>query len=157
MELYPYQQLYFTSYRYRDLLPVFPGSVKTESIERLQKESCSFLLVTGIANPTDISGYLANHTADLHQLKYSDHHDFSSRNINEIVETFNEIKNPKKRIITTEKDAVRLMNNPHIPEKIKEFMHYLPVEVVFNLEQENIFIQKIENHVRSIKRNRVLA
>jgi tetraacyldisaccharide 4'-kinase len=157
MGLYPYQQLYFTSYRYKDLFPVFPRLVKTESIERLKKESYSFLLVTGIANPADLTGYLANHTSDLHLLKYPDHHDFNPKDINEITEMFNGIKNTRKRIITTEKDAVRLMNNPHIPEKIKAFMYYLPVEVVFNLEQENIFIQKIENHVRNFKRNRILA
>ncbi|MCL1938105.1 MAG: tetraacyldisaccharide 4'-kinase [Candidatus Azobacteroides sp.] len=155
MELYPYQQLYFTSYRYKGLLPIFSKTGKSESLEQLQNESHSFLLVTGIANPENLIKYMDSYTSDLYLLRYSDHHHFSLKDINQITETFEKIKNTKKRIITTEKDAVRLVDNPHIPEKIKAFMYYLPVEVVFNLEQENMFIQKIEDHVKNFKRNRV--
>jgi tetraacyldisaccharide 4'-kinase len=153
------QQLYFTSYRYKSLLPVFPGNnlIKKESIERLKQKSYSFLLLAGIANPKDLIRYLENYTSGLHVLIYPDHHSFSRKDILVVIKTFNEIKNENKILITSEKDAARLINNPYISEEIKAFIYYLPVEVVFNLNEEEMFIQKIENHVTNFKRNRILA
>lgn len=153
------QVIFCTSYEYKGLLPVFPAvnSVKKESLERLKKASYSFLLVAGLANPRDLIRYLGDYTSDLHSLIYSDHHNFSPKNIVKINETFKAIKNNKKIIITSEKDAVRLMDHPSIPEEIKAFMYYLPIEVVFYPGQENLFIQKIENHVKNFARDRIMA
>ena len=151
--------VFYTSFRYRSLLPVFPKNNPTqrESIEKLKEESYSFLLLTGLACPEDMIQYLEKYTSDLHSMTYPDHHDFSRKNIVEITEKFNAIRNKNKLIITSEKDAVRLMNNSHIQEEIKDLMYYLPIEVAFKSEQEELFIQKIENHVRNFKRNRIMA
>jgi tetraacyldisaccharide 4'-kinase len=151
--------VYCTSYEYKGLLPVFPevNSIKKESLERLKKESCSFLLVAGLANPRDLIRHLSDYTSDLHLLIYSDHHNFSPKDIVKITETFQAIKNNNKVIITSEKDAVRLMNNPFIPEEIKAYLYYLPIEVVFHSNQENLFIQKIEDHVKNFARDRIMA
>ncbi|MDR0865278.1 MAG: tetraacyldisaccharide 4'-kinase [Candidatus Symbiothrix sp.] len=159
MELYPYQQLYFTSYLYKSLLPVFPSmnSTKKESIERLQKGHYSFVLVTGFANPSGMIKYLEEYTSELHTLVYPDHHSFTGKDVAEITETFKGIQNHNKIIITSEKDAIRLMDTPAIPEEIKAALYYLPIEVVFNSDQENLFIQKIEKHVTDFTRNRILA
>jgi tetraacyldisaccharide 4'-kinase len=159
MELNPHQQLFFTSCLYKGLLPVFPENtfVKKESIDRLKKESYSFLLVAGIAHPQEMVKQLENYTADLQTLIYPDHYNFKAKDVAEITEIFTGIKNKNKIIITSEKDAVRLMNNAFVPEEIKTFVYYLPIEVVFREEQESLFIQKIENHVSNFKRNRILA
>ena len=150
---------YCTSYQYKGLLPVFPENnpVKKDNMERLQKESYSFVLVAGLANPSDLINYLGGYTTDLYSLVYSDHHDFSRKNMEEITETFRRIKNKHKIIITSEKDAVRLVGNPFIPEELKRFIYYIPIEVVFRDNQEELFIQKIDNHVTNFARNRSLA
>jgi tetraacyldisaccharide 4'-kinase len=88
---------------------------------------------------------------------YTDHHDFSKKNISAIKANFDKIQNKNKLIITSEKDAVRLMHSPYIQEEIKSLIYYLPIEVVFKPEQEELFIQKIENHVKNFTRNRILA
>jgi tetraacyldisaccharide 4'-kinase len=159
MELDSHQQLYFTSYLYKSLLPVFPesASVKEESIERLKKESCSFLLIAGLAHPKALIKQLKNYTSNLQTLIYPDHYTFKAKDIAEIAGIFAGIKNRNKRIITSEKDAVRLMDNAFVPEEIKAFIYYWPIEVVFQEKQEHLFIQKIENHVRDFKRNRIMA
>jgi tetraacyldisaccharide 4'-kinase len=159
MGLNPHQQLFFTSCLYKSLLPVFPENtfVKKESIERLKKESYSFLLVTGIAHPKALINQLKNYTSDLQTLIYPDHYNFKAKDIAEITGIFTGIKNKNKIIITSEKDAVRLTGNTFIPEEIKAFIYCLPIEVVFREEQESLFIQKIENHVSNFKRNRILA
>jgi len=153
------KSLYQTSFRYRSLLPVFPENNPNprESIEKLKAESCSFLLLAGVARPEDMIQYLGKYTSDLHSMIYPDHHDFSRKDIVDITERFNAIRNKNKLIITSEKDAVRLMNNSHIQGEIKNLMYYLPIEVVFKSGQEELFIQKIEDHVRNFKRNRIVA
>jgi tetraacyldisaccharide 4'-kinase len=150
---------YQTAFRYKSLLPVFPGnnSVRKESIERLGKESGSILLIAGLACPEDLIRYLEKYASDLHSMIYPDHHDFNRKDILEITDTFNRIRNKNKWIITSEKDAVRLMHNPYIRDEIKGLMYYLPIEVVFKQGEEELFIQKIEDHVRNFTRNRIMA
>jgi tetraacyldisaccharide 4'-kinase len=157
MNLLPKQELFFSTYDYKSLLPLFPScnSVKKESLERLKKEKYSFVLVTGFAHPDEFINYLENFTSDLQSLVYPDHHSFNRKDTEEITEMFNRINNNHKIIITSEKDAVRLTNNSYLSEQIKPLMYYLPIKVTIN--QEELFTQKIENHVTTFKRNRILA
>ncbi|MDR2682772.1 MAG: tetraacyldisaccharide 4'-kinase [Dysgonamonadaceae bacterium] len=159
LALLPGQDLFFTSYKYKNLLPVFGESnpVKKESIDRLKKEACSAVLLAGLANPSGLIQYLSAYIPDLQTLIYPDHHTFSRKDLRKLSETFDKIENAKKIIITSEKDAVRLLDCPHVPETIKSVLFYLPVEVVFNQDKEELFIQTIENHVTTFERNRILA
>ena len=151
--------VFMTYYEYKDLLPVFPAvhSVQKENLEHLKKEAYSFLLVTGLAHPADLIRYLKQFTTDLQMLIFPDHHNFSRTNIVRIEKSFKKIKNSRKILITSEKDAMRLMNHPAIREEIKKFMFYIPVEVAFHAGQEDLFTQKIEEHVKNFARNRILA
>jgi tetraacyldisaccharide 4'-kinase len=155
----PHQELFFTSYGYKSLLPVFQENnpVKKESIARLKKESYSVVLLAGLANPTGLIRYLSTYLSDMHPLLYPDHYSFKRKDINTLLETFRKMDNPHKIIITSEKDAMRLLDNPHIPKELKPFIYYLPIEVIFNFNGEESFIQKIENHVTNFTRNRILA
>ena len=157
--LQSHQQLFFSSYRYKNLLPVFPkdNSVREESLEQLKKENYSFLLVAALANPSGLIDYLNRHTTDLHTLIYPDHHDFTQKNGNAMIDFIKKYTGKNKIIITSEKDAARLVDNPFIPEEIKAYIYYLPIEVVVCRKEEELFIQKIENHVTNFKRNRILA
>jgi len=157
LHLLPHQQLFFSAYGYKSLLPVFPENnpIRKESLERLKKEDFSFLLLTGFAHPEDMIAYLENFTSDLHQRIYPDHHAFNRKNINEIRLAFKAIGNDRKIILTSEKDAVRLTDISYFPDELKTFIYYLPIEVIIN--KEELFIQKIENHVANFKRNRILA
>ncbi|MDR0506449.1 MAG: tetraacyldisaccharide 4'-kinase [Dysgonamonadaceae bacterium] len=144
---------------YKGLLPVFPekSATQKENLERLKKESFSFLLIAGLACPEDMIQYLKNYTSDLHTMIYKDHHNFIGKDISAIRENFDKIQNKNKLIITSEKDAARLIHNSDIQEEIKGLIYYLPIEVVFKPEQDELFTQKIENHVRNFKRNSIMA
>jgi tetraacyldisaccharide 4'-kinase len=150
---------YQTFFRYKSLLPVFPGnsSVRKESIERLGKESYSVLLIAGLACPEDLIRHIEPYTSGLQAMIYPDHHDFSRKDILAITDTFNKIQNKNKWMITSEKDAVRLMHNRYIRDEMKGLMYYIPIEVVFKQEQEKLFIQKIEDHVKNFTGNRIMA
>ncbi len=67
------------------------------------------LLVCGIANPKPLKEFLLHHTHAYYQQDYADHHIFSVDDLLEIKEKFNQITADKKLILTTEKDAMRLI------------------------------------------------
>jgi tetraacyldisaccharide 4'-kinase len=158
INIYPHQQLFFSSYRYRNLLPVFPETNLSgeESVEQMSHKNYAVLLVAGLANPSGLIEYVKKYISDLQLNIYPDHHDFTNNDIQAMTKFININKNKNKRIITSEKDAVRLINNPFVPNEIKAFIYYLPVEVVIHFN-EDIFKQKIENHVGNFKRNSILA
>ena len=74
-----------------------------------------FTLVTGIANPQPLLAYLKEQGADFQHLAFADHHHFTEREIQQL---------QGKRILTTEKDYVRLQ--PHLQD-----LYYLPIAMQF--------------------------
>jgi len=158
INLQPHQQLFFSSYRYKNLKPVFPEANKTKetTLEQLNSENCIFLLVAGLANPSGLIEYLKKYTSDLQTNIYPDHHEFTQNDIHAMADFIKANDNKNRRIITSEKDAMRLTNNPLVPDEIKAFIYYLPIEVVV-LFDENLLKQNIENHVENFKRNSIMA
>jgi len=158
INLLPHQELFFSSYRYKNLLPVFPESkmLKEESLDRPESGKETVLLVTGLANPSGLIEYVKKHTSNLQTIVFPDHHDFTRKDIQLITNFIQTTADKNKRIITSEKDAMRLINNPFVPYEIRVFFYYLPIEVVIRFN-ENLFTQKIENHVANFKRNSILA
>lgn len=75
----------------------------------------AFTLVTGIANPLPLMNYLKEQGARFEHLAFADHHHFSTNEIQQL---------QRKRILTTEKDYVRLQ--PHL-----EGLYYLLIGVDF--------------------------
>jgi tetraacyldisaccharide 4'-kinase len=67
------------------------------------------LLVTGIANPQPLKNHLQSKFLKVYSLPYKDHHYFTYDDLDEIYETFANIHESKKIMVTTEKDAGRLM------------------------------------------------
>ncbi|WP_431216802.1 tetraacyldisaccharide 4'-kinase [Puia sp. P3] len=67
------------------------------------------LLVTGIANPAPLKRWLNERARAYYELAYSDHHIFTIDDLNTMVRRFDGIASENKIILTTEKDAVRLI------------------------------------------------
>jgi len=158
INLLPHQELFFSSYRYKNLLPVFPESktLKEESFDRPESGEETVLLVTGLANPSGLIEYVKKHISNLQTIVFPDHHDFTRKDIQLMTNFIQTTADKNKRIITSEKDAMRLINNQLVPYEIRAFFYYLPVEVVIRFN-EKLFTQKIENHVANFKRNSILA
>ena len=62
-----------------------------------------------------------------------------------------------KMIVTTEKDATRLIGLDGLSEDVREAMFALPVKIRFMLGQEESFNEKIIGYVRKTSRNSILA
>lgn len=155
MDLYAYQQLYFTTLNYGKLHPLFNGG-KDYPLDKIN-EHVHILLVMGIASPKRLENDLKAHNKHIHPLTFGDHHDFSARDMEKIQRAFEELPEGKRMIITTEKDAVRMKEDKHLPEAIKPYIYVLPIEVAFLQNQEETFNQNIIEYVRKNPRNRSIS
>lgn len=129
LDLMKYQKLFFSRYDYGDLQPVFEEDAIYHASLTSLGEQDAVMLLTGIANPRYIVKYLKGFPFKVKVDHYPDHHDFSKRDINDIAKKFKGMPGKRKIIVTTEKDAVRLMHNPYFPKDLKPFTFYLPVNV----------------------------
>lgn len=129
LDLMKFQKLYFSRYSYGDLLPVFPEESKfTANLSALTEKDSIFLL-TGIAHPRYFVRHFKNYACKKKVEHFPDHHDFSRKDIQRIDRKFRGMSGERKLIITTEKDAVRLVHNPYFPQELKPFVFYQPVNV----------------------------
>ena len=154
MNLYPYQSLYFTTIEYESLIPLF--AKEKSAIEKEALEDKHVMLITGIASPKQIIIDLKPHVKEMTTLAFSDHHQFKSKDIMKINETFNAIKG-EKIIVTTEKDATRLEQLEGLSEEVKQNLYVLPIKVKFMINQEEEFNDKIIDYVRKNSRNSILV
>ncbi|GAB3019735.1 tetraacyldisaccharide 4'-kinase [Niabella terrae] len=97
-----YQQVFFSSIAYGT-----PYHLRTGQSLALSTEQ-QVVLVTGIARPESLLTYFENLHIDFQHLAFSDHHDFSQKEIGEILRVFDAVNKENKIILTTEKDAMRL-------------------------------------------------
>jgi tetraacyldisaccharide 4'-kinase len=150
----PYQNLYFTTIKYGNLINVFDGKASENDI---LGETCTaergILLVTGIANPQPLSDYIKSKTGEFMHLSFRDHHAFTGNEILKITDAWSALKTANKYVITTEKDAVRLREFTNIAEPVRSSFFYIPVGIDFLNDDREEFDNLIVDYVRKNKRN----
>ncbi len=99
----PHQRVFFSRYTYGQPWLVLDPRYRTQL-----EADWDVLLVTAIARVDYLRESLDQRVAELHDLSFGDHHQFTKRDLGRMVRIFGEIENPKKIILTTEKDAMRL-------------------------------------------------
>ena len=153
MALYPYQQLYFSTFTYEHLEPLF-GEGGLERLEDLADQHV--LLLTGIGSPEQMRLDLEPYAKELKPLAFADHHQFKEKDILLINETFSSLPSPRC-IITTEKDAVRLKAIEGLSDEVKQHLYVLPIRIKIMLDQDLSFNKYIIDYVRKNSRNSLLA
>jgi tetraacyldisaccharide 4'-kinase len=117
------QQVFFTGLQYMTPYNFITG-------EPVSLEGKNALLVCGIARPEPLLAFISQQAAGVHTLSYSDHHYFVSADLEEIKSAYGKWDVAEKVIVTTEKDAARLMLHY---DKLAEWgitIAVLPVAVV---------------------------
>lgn len=137
----PYQKVFFTQIVYGALYHLFTKAIFTPEADG------SVLLICGIANPQPLKEAVKERARDFELLSYNDHHMFSSFDLKEIKRRFAGIKNEKKMILTTEKDAVRLAKFEKELEHLPVYV--LPMEHHFLFGQEASFEKEVIDFVNS--------
>lgn len=140
LKIKAYQQLFFTSMKY--------GKIKSlsskASIAKITADT-GILCVTGIAQPEAYVKHLEQYTSHIQEMRYSDHHNFSTDEILQITEKFKALNYENKYIFTTEKDAMRLATC-ELPKEIKRKIYYIPIEPTFI--KENSLLNELSEYVR---------
>lgn len=138
-----HQKIFFTAIEYG-----VPYHISNHSFRKITNED-EVLLVCGIANPKPLKDYIFDNAATYYQMDYSDHHIFRIDDLKDIRKKYESITADKKMIITTEKDAVRLI-------KFTEELHNIPLYVLpirhrflFNAGDE--FDAIVVNFIRNFK------
>lgn len=146
LKLFPYQKLFFSRFNYTSLRPLFPDIRKDAPHMSWLGPDDTVLVLSGIANPKPLVRYLKGFKASIKVKVFPDHHNFNRKDLDAITKRFNELEGKQKIIVTTEKDAVRLINNPYFPHQLKPYIFYQPVDVTFdpmNVDSFDLELQKM--------------
>lgn len=151
LNLFPYQKLLFSRFNYMELKPLFPdeiGENKEISLRSLTPAD-TILVVCGIANPRPFVKYLRTFKAKIKIKRYADHHHFSHSDMTSILQKFDTMKGRRKIIVTTEKDGVRLVNNPYFPHQLRKCSYYLPIKVEFTEASDTTLDDAVEKVLKT--------
>jgi tetraacyldisaccharide 4'-kinase len=132
------KSVFFTTISYRNIV----SSHKIMKVHELK--DYSVLLITGIANPVPLVNFLEHKKINFKHLEYADHHHFSSSEIQQIKQEFNDLKPQNKIILTTEKDYTRL-------ESALDSLFYIEIETCFLGNQNIDFNYLINNHIQKYR------
>jgi tetraacyldisaccharide 4'-kinase len=132
--------VFFSTYRYGEPIP-FGGAAFCQQ---------KVILVTGIANPAPINDYLrqAGFTVVEH-LAFRDHYPYTAEDLEKIKKLIAASHGEPLSVITTRKDAVRLLEPAYKPLREALPLFYLPIEVSFLRDQEN-FDKLVLSRVKTI-------
>ncbi len=144
IEPFPHQQIYFATIAYGKPYHIINGNEYTFT------EQTEVLLVTGIANPKPLKKYLEEYSQTYFLMQYGDHHIFTIDDFKEITDRFEHIKSESKIIITTEKDATRLLKFSNEIDGMPFYV--LPVEHSFLFGQEEEFTRSIITFIEQFEK-----
>jgi tetraacyldisaccharide 4'-kinase len=142
------QKVYFTGIQYNRLSNIFKREyLPLDAI----READKIILITAIAKPKSLLNKIEEYNKNVTHIEYSDHHDFSSKEIGQITQMFNNfaLRN-KTLILTTEKDASRLLEKRQMLKDLAIWA--VEVETYF-IENKQNFENQIVDYVRNGKRN----
>jgi tetraacyldisaccharide 4'-kinase len=122
------QHVFFSTIRYG-----LPYHIINNNTIRID-DSLEVLLVSGIADPTPLKRYLLEHSSTYYEMLYNDHHIFTIDDWKDMLKRFNNIQHPDKIILTTEKDAVRLMKFNNELRDMPVYVMPISVQFLFNGE-----------------------
>lgn len=148
LDLFPSQKLYYTTFKYYNFRPIFPEVVKNPPMLQNLTEEDTLLVVTGIANHVPFVKFLNAFNAKVKIIKFPDHHNYGRKDFAFIENWYEKLDGKQKYIITTEKDAVKLANNPYYPITLRAVSFYMPIKVDFiNTPHNDDFIDELKKLV----------
>ena len=108
------------------------------------------LLLTGIANPKPLKKLVEEQSKTYSLVQFRDHHIFTIDDLRDIRERFEAIEAKEKIILTTEKDAVRLIKFGNELEKLPVYV--IPVRHQFLFGEGKWFDETVESFIKKFKK-----
>jgi tetraacyldisaccharide 4'-kinase len=146
-------KIHFSVIRYDAIRPVYP---LTDTKSEVLSEKTTVFLLTGIANTAPLLDHLKSQFQQVLHHSFPDHYQFSVNDISQVITAFKNHTSEDKCIITTEKDAQRLLG-----VRIKELLvalpvFYLPIAVEIAAADKVRFNNKILEYVSNRTRDRTI-
>lgn len=141
-------RIFFSNIKYAMPRPVFP--MRNPQLNDLSQLSPDDLILglTGIANHRSFVKYLRSYKTHIKVIHYSDHHKYTRDDFKYIFKVFAELEGRHKFIVTTEKDAVRILNNPYFPPTMRQCIYYVPIKVGFLQDDSTLdFISEVKRQI----------
>ena len=115
------------------------------------------LLVTGIANPKPLKTLLEEVVHTYYMMHYGDHHIFTLDDWKDIQKRFKAMESEagKKIIVTTEKDAMRLLK--YSAELHSLPLYVIPIEHQFLFEEGAQFNSEVFDFISNFKQKMIVS
>lgn len=118
------QPIFFTTIEYDAPVPVWP-----EEADPRYNYSKTVVLFSGIADDTPLRAHLSDTYKIVEAVKFPDHHAFCRGDIRQIDVAVRE--HPTAALLTTEKDAARVLDCRDVPSVIRQRLFAVPVRATF--------------------------
>jgi tetraacyldisaccharide 4'-kinase len=137
------QKIFFTTISYGTPYHI------TRHDQRFIDERMEVLLITGIANPRPLKTFLEERIQSYTMMHFNDHHIFSIDDWRDIRKKFDGIQAERKIILTTEKDAMRLLKFHNEIDGIPFYV--IPIEHKFLFDGDNEFNAEVIKFIENFK------
>ena len=144
LKLQPHQKIFYSYIEYLDFKPFSKISYNIDI-----KEAKTALLLCGIANTYSLEDHIKRKYNTISKIKFNDHHNFTEKDIDMIIEKYNSMIGKNKVIITTEKDAMRLINSSLVSKFDDIPVFVAPIKIKFHKEEGTSFNDEILSYVKN--------
>lgn len=146
--LFPYQEVFFSRYAYQSLVPMFPDLTSSVPCLDWMTDTDSVLAVAGVENPRPFIRYLKSFLPKVRVNIFPDHHAFSRKDMDLLLNRYQTMKGSTRILVTTEKDAVRMVANPYFPPELRPVSYFVPVKVEFSSHGGTNFVETLIKLIR---------
>jgi len=136
---YVHQKVFFSSIHYGDVHFVSENTV----VEPLKERS--IILLTGIAKAKPLYDFIKINNTILHHFEFGDHYNFKPEDIHRIHNLFDKFANKDVLILTTEKDAMRLLKK-EIKKELNDYPWYYQ-EIIVKIDKASEFNERVHDYV----------
>lgn len=130
----PNQQLFYSSCEQGELV-----NLATNEVTKLPAYS-EITMLSGVADPTSLEHYILTKYRLVDKLCYPDHYEFKDSD-------YAKWEMGNRTIITTQKDAARMIVNPNISEDLKKRIYFMSLDIAFQKDQTNRFNTMIMDYI----------
>ncbi|MFT6810547.1 MAG: tetraacyldisaccharide 4'-kinase [Saprospiraceae bacterium] len=139
------QQLFFSRYAYGNPYPLLGGA--PISLNQFKE----VVVISAIAQADDLHDYIGKAVERVNSMPYEDHHYFSPHEMSLLKLQYEQMEPGHAAIITTEKDATRLILHREYIIKHQLPIYILPVRVAFLYGEEERFDELVRRHLMTFR------
>ncbi len=145
-----HQHVFFSYIKYFSINHFFKKEVYLEAnFKSVLGKDTEVLVFAGIANPALLEDFVRSNCKAYKLITFDDHHSFTSNDLNQIKAEFDGLRGAKKIILTTEKDAMRLLPLNLFSEWSNLPLFFISIAVQMHQQDEEKFNNLILNYVRT--------